>query len=78
MSKYIIRNCPALSFSLGFYCDEYQKKCQDCTDCLLKRIVERCKKVKECTADICTNSYEYATYCETRGVLQLLDIQECE
>lgn len=76
--SYIIKNCPALSFSLGFYCDEYQKKCQDCTDCVMKQIVERCKKVKECTADICTNPYEYATYSETRGVLQLLDIQEIE
>ena len=85
--KYIIRNCPCYNnerFLSGFlnnkdtFCTYYNKKCQDCTDCIMKQIVKRCKKVRECTADICTNPYEYATYCETRGVLQLLDIQECE
>lgn len=81
--KYIIKNCPAI-LRMSKVCDAYEttrdlpQLCKDCTDCILKQIVERCKKVRECTADICTNPYEYATYCETRGVLQLLDIQECE
>ncbi len=80
MSKYIIKNCPC--YNKDYSCQSKDnitgKYCQDCTDCLLKQIVKRCKKVRESTADICTNPYEYATYCETRGVLQLLDIQECE
>lgn len=84
--KYIIRNCPCLEQSdldkdiynpcLGL--TDYIGMCKDCTDCVLKQIVERCKKVREGTANICTNPYEYATYCETRGVLELLDIQEVE
>ena len=69
--KYIIRNCPALSFSLGFYCDEYQKKCQDCTDCLLKQIVEKCKgelgRVRTIGKDILADE-----------ILQLFEIEECE
>lgn len=76
MSKYIIKNCPALSFSLGFYCDEYQKKCQDCTDCVMKQIVELCKE----------NLNSLETYIDIRSlectvlqnILKLLDIQEVE
>ena len=74
--KYTINNCELICN--GECPNSKTGYCQDCTDCVLKQIVERCKKVRECTADICTNPYEYATYCETRGVLQLLDIQECE
>lgn len=89
MSKYIIKNCPAYNekgclYSAAIFPDESMQNhyitfavpCQDCTDCVMKQIVERCKKVREGTADICTNPYEYATYCEARGVLQLLDIEE--
>lgn len=79
--KYVIQNCPArVLFTDGYFCRQADGNilCQDCTDCVMKQIVERCKRVKECTADICTNPYEYATYCETRGVLELLDIQEVE
>lgn len=75
-NKYTIRNCELICN--GECPNSKTGYCQDCTDCVLKQIVERCKKVRECTADICTNPYEYATYCETRGVLQLLDIEECE
>ena len=76
MSKYIVRNCPALSFSLGFYCDEYQKKCQDCTDCVMKQIVELCKETcrKRCTNN-CLGKKKYRGYGQ---ILQKLDIQEVE
>ena len=76
MSKYIVRNCPALSFSLGFYCDEYQKKCQDCTDCIMKQIVELCKEPcrKRCT----NNCLGKKKYCGYGQILQKLDIQEVE
>ena len=48
--KYIIRNCPAL---VGCRVEQdlcYKNglhKCQDCTDCVLKQIVEKCKNYKE-------------------------------
>ena len=76
MSKYITRNCPALSFSLGFYCDEYQKKCKDCTGCIMKQIVELCK---ETCRKRCTN-YRLGKkkYCGYGQILQQLDIQEVE
>ena len=51
--KYIIRNCPAIyGIDDGFPCnyredDENEKYCYDRTDCVLKRIVEKCKKYIE-------------------------------
>lgn len=76
MSKYIIKNCPALSFSLGFYCDEYQKKCADCTDCILKQIVELCKETcrKRCAND-CLGTKKHCGYGQ---ILKLLDMQEVD
>lgn len=55
MTKYIIKNCPALR---GWVCNEQFIKqdkmidCQDCTDCVLKQIVgilrENTCKPEEC------------------------------
>lgn len=70
--KYIIKNCPALyGIDDGFLCsyredDESEKYCYDCTDCVMKRIVEEC-----------TNSLRFS--CErilAEKLLGLLDIQE--
>lgn len=70
MSKYIIKNCPAI------YGDEYCKEnayedgsiyCQDCTDCVLKQIVNHCKDVEEYSDDY-----------YTRPILEKLDIREAE
>lgn len=49
MSKYIIKNCPAI-LPMTKLCDSENLNkpstyCQDCTDCLLKRIYEDVKTV---------------------------------
>jgi hypothetical protein len=46
MSKYIIKNCPAIfKHPVGHWNCQQGKECQDCTDCLLKRIYEDVKTV---------------------------------
>lgn len=53
MSKYVIKNCPACRQYNVFGVDDkpccysYMKYCQDCTDCKLKQIVDKCKKYIE-------------------------------
>ena len=42
-NKYIIRNCPALGFQIGYYCSDIADYCKNCTDCVMKRIVDECK-----------------------------------
>jgi hypothetical protein len=73
MIKYIIKNCPAI------YGDEYCKEntyedgtvlCQDCTNCLLKQIVELCKEEFK-------GQYSDA-WSLAQKISELLDIQEVE
>ena len=83
MSKYIIKNCPAIyGIDDGFLCsyredEEGEKYCYDCTDCLLKQIVEKCKHIKSINK---TNSYvgEYIEFTQrsplAEEILELLDI----
>ncbi len=67
MSKYIIKNCPAYSD----YCEEIKSyECQDCTDCVLKRIVSRLNNFAE---DYGLDAGFYAD-----ELLSYLDIQEVE
>lgn len=75
-SKYIIKNCPAIyGISLdGCKKDHYEDGtvlCQDCTDCLLKQIVDKCEEKYHKSSNIV--SRVFAT-----EILQLLDMQEVE
>lgn len=79
MSKYIIKNCPAI------YSDEYCKEntyedgsihCQDCTDCILKQIVEKCKNTQFLPTK--NRFVLYAVKVFANDLLQPLDIQEVE
>ena len=85
---YVVRNCPAIykKFRIDenneLYIDEYRCKhqsslpCQDCTDCVMKQIVELCKETcrKRCT-NYCLGKKKYCGYGQ---ILQKLDIQEVE
>lgn len=89
MNKYIIKNCPCYAEyenKLNLCCNgEGDGECQNCTDCLLKQIVEKCKeKTKHCPECIKINSSKDCNTCvfDTNGlaenILQLLDISEVE
>lgn len=76
MSKYKIWNCPALQQT--YYCNTHHSKCQDCTDCVMKQIVELCKSA--CIDCSCIKRVTYTqckdlNNCKTAKILQLLDIQ---
>ena len=84
--KMIIRNCPAIyGIDDGFLCsddnDESEKYCYDCTDCVLKQIVELYKEQTQFCKDCSTLTCEDCTF-STNGfaeeVIELLDIQEVE
>lgn len=86
--KYIIRNCPAI-LRMTKVCDDYRttrdnpQLCKECTDCVMKQIVELAKghtelckncdqQIKECDCNDICNAYRL------NKILQLLDIQEVE
>ena len=63
MNRYVIWNCPALQQT--YYCNTHHSKCQDCTDCVMKQIVKKCRKSLE------------VSYCPIeQEILELLDTQE--
>lgn len=62
--SYVIRNCPA--YGECYFVDE----CQDCTDCIMKQIVELCKEeLKGQYSD---------TWSLVQKISKLLDIGEVE
>lgn len=86
--SYVIQNCPAFvlmrTATSGTYFDmcgnaKGHIKCADCTDCVLKQIVEKCRKtVKIFSAESGTQPYAGGRCTEAEGILKLLDIQGVE
>lgn len=88
MSKYIIKNCPAYIHRplsthdrvclLGDKVKPNHKElyvyCKDCTDCVLKQIVELCGKYHIIDAGYQKVAINYLS----SDILKLLDIQEVE
>lgn len=85
LSKYIIKNCPAIVIS-NFnthlpYCvdDALNSNCQDCTDCVLKQIVSHCREtINMMCADCGSNPYAMGRDLEARLILQKFDIEDGE
>jgi hypothetical protein len=72
MSKYIIKNCPAI-LKMTKVCDDYRttrdnpELCKNINDCVMKQIVKKCRKSLE------------VSHCPIeQEILELLDIQEVE
>lgn len=43
-NKYIVKNCPAGYEFFNYYCKQGDKElCQDCTDCVIKQVIDECK-----------------------------------
>lgn len=66
MSKYVIKNCDCI-LSSGRCNVKSLVFCQDCTDCVMKQIV-----------DYCLDNDYYGDEYYTRPILEKLDIQEVE
>lgn len=73
MSKYIIKNCP-MYFHNNCCGHTGNCKCQDCTDCVMKQIVELCKNLDYRSKDL----YDLGKTNMALNILSLLDIQEVE
>lgn len=70
-NEYIVKNCPSCrQYQVGIYtCDDLYdcdlQRCQDCTDCVIKQVIRKCRKSLE------------VSYCPIeQEILQLFDIEE--
>ena len=70
-NRYVILNCPTLMGNRLCY-SKVIKQCADCSDCLLKQIVEKCKAEINLRPDANIDD-DFA-----REILELLDIREVE
>lgn len=76
-NKYVIRNCPAI-LPMTKLCDSENLNkpntyCQDCTNCVMKQIVELCKgSIRENERNI----YRAGRMSLAINILGLLDIEE--
>ncbi len=86
MSKYVIKNCP-MYFHTNCYGHTGNCNCQDCTDCLLKRIYKDVKtvyKTPEYFEELAKKGdkeqelIESAWHNVAHMVISKLDIQEVE
>ena len=69
--RYIIKNCEQIHSSDNF-CWSKNVLCQDCTDCVLKQIVEYCNNIKK------DHYWGMREIRFSKEILELLDIQEVE
>lgn len=80
MSKYIIKNCPAYKNNFCSIRDFYIQGCVNCTDCVMKQIVELCKNKNYFVKRTPNAQFSSAVQNSELAfdILQLLDIQEVE
>ena len=84
MSKYIVKNCPARCNGMFKDCiGTSHKECENCTDCLIKQVIEKCKKPEQVyrnydnplTQVQCNTLFGRITL--GNEILQLFEIEEC-
>ena len=93
-NRYIVKNCPATheNYEDKFVCTTQIKQngflcyCQDCTDCVIKQVIEKCKKrygkCERCKASEdyqptdCLDYYSNDDVIFAEKILQLFDIEE--
>ena len=85
-NEYIIKNCPCYvnyEDKLHLCCDgQGDGECQDCTDCVIKQVIEKCKDSKlsysklEILRTACETNQAYGKAVMAEQILQLFDIEE--
>ena len=71
-NKYIVKNCPALQQT--YYCNTHHSKCQDCIDCVIKQMIEVCKR--EAVINYPKREKEFITINGYQAILNIVDIGE--
>ena len=71
--KYKVKNCPVIYSEDKCYSVKIPHfNCKDCTDCLIKQVIEKCKN--DCV-DFGGKELRYDTLDD---ILQLFEIEECK
>lgn len=79
--KYIILNCPAIYINHNnkYDCDKADYSCQDCTNCVMKRIVEKLKLLQIITFEHgIKGMFNVEAKVELKQISEILDMLEIE
>ena len=68
--SYIVKKCPAMQY---YTCEKYGM-CQNCTDCVIKQVIEVCKK--EAVINYPKKEKEFITVNGYQAILNMFDIEE--
>ena len=76
-NRYVVLNCPTLMGNRLCYSKEI-RQCADCTDCVIKQVIEKCKakKLDIFNPSIGNEHYAIANSVLSTQILQLFDIEE--
>ena len=71
--KYIVTNCPSIhtGWRTMYECFHYNNPCKECTTCLIKQVIEKCKSPTEILCDFAFGQRDKADV-----ILQLFEIEE--
>ena len=87
MSKYIVKNCTSYRFdNICSQAGKYDVFCSNCTDCLIKRVIDKCKHMEAEFDDEIKNGNYIAKFKwfksgrsdAGKDILDMFDIQEVE
>ena len=76
MKKYVVKNCPNVygSYKSDYDCDLKDNTCcENFTNCLIKQVIEKCKKEMQES-----EKWKIHGYLLADDILQLFDIQEVD
>ena len=68
-NRYVVLNCPTLMGNRLCY-GKVMKQCADCTDCVIKQVIEKCKKIAK------DHYWGMREIRFSQEILQLFDIEE--
>ena len=81
--QYIVKNCPAQPIIWNNnWCNKKQQFCQNCTDCVIKQVIEKCKGAVfnysnlEILRTACETNQAYGKANIAEQILQLFGIEE--
>ena len=72
-NRYVVLNCPTLMGNRLCY-SKVIKQCADCTDCVIKQVIEACKR--EAVINYPKKEKEFITVNGYQAILNMFDIEE--
>lgn len=75
-NRYVVLNCSTLMGNRLCY-GKVTRKCADCTDCVIKQVIENCREVENIeNVKTLYDAAQSGMFLQANRILQLFDIEE--